>query len=459
MTLDEALQASNRWHQELANQTPTRTFTKIKKENGKIVDPNVVEVFDRETLKKVGLPEKYEGWMIVKLTEENDFEIEADIMGHCLATNNYFYQYEKGYIEIYSLRDASNHPHVTIEIVLPDTVKQIQGKGDKKPKDDYLELVLHWIYKNNFYSNKNQEHDFYIRPGGNESSVLESIDEYLHPYHDEDSADDYGVPLRPITVDEEEFVRNLDIDYIIDTIGRKQSIGLYAEPEFYKTYQDIQDDSKFDELISLVGDLYIRYDIDLLKEITTQSFPLGFNVRQIRNKLKLESVKHELINIISTELDQIGEIENLNFQDKKFGHTFLDLNKMAPEKIDEIAVMPYVRKPARGRAKVGPNGEDIFQEYDGIYDIYPVYFADALYTYMAQNYPMEFYQLAAKIGLKLDLSPVTASSVIEYENRLSDYYRKHHQLSLFDATPGKLEDVQEWVYAFNNKKHRLANKA
>ena len=75
MSLDNALQASDRWHEELANQTSTRTFSKIKKENGQIVDPNVVKVFDRDTLEKIGLPEKYQGWMIVKLTEENDFDI------------------------------------------------------------------------------------------------------------------------------------------------------------------------------------------------------------------------------------------------------------------------------------------------------------------------------------------------------------------------------------------------
>ena len=38
----------------------------------------------------------------------------------------------------------------TIEIVLPDKVKQIQGKGEKRPKDDYLKLVQQWIYQGKY---------------------------------------------------------------------------------------------------------------------------------------------------------------------------------------------------------------------------------------------------------------------------------------------------------------------
>jgi hypothetical protein len=76
MTLDQAMQASDRWHEELANQTSTKTFTKIKKENGQIVDPNVVFIFDKEIIDRSDLSEKYVGWMIVKITEESDFDIE-----------------------------------------------------------------------------------------------------------------------------------------------------------------------------------------------------------------------------------------------------------------------------------------------------------------------------------------------------------------------------------------------
>jgi hypothetical protein len=158
MSLDNALQASDEWHEELANQTTGNKFTKIKKQNGKIVDPNVVMVFDEDIINSLGLSKEYVDWMIVKLTNESDFQLEAGIMGHCLATNRYFDKYEKGGCEIYSLRDESNQPHTTIEIIPPDTVEQIQGKGDKTPKSDYLKLVQHWVRQNNFFSSS-KEHD------------------------------------------------------------------------------------------------------------------------------------------------------------------------------------------------------------------------------------------------------------------------------------------------------------
>ena len=455
MSLDNSLQASDRWHEELASQSSTRTFSKIKKENGQIVDPNVVKVFDRDTLEKIGLPEKYQGWMIVKLTEENDFEIEADIMGHCLATNNYFYQYEKGYIEIYSLRDESNQPHVTIEIVLPDKVKQIQGKGDKRPKDDYLKLVQQWIYQGKYYSNdSSHDHELHFRTGSDENSALESIQEYLNPYFDEESTDDLGVPLRPITVDEDEFVEEFDIDYLIDKIGQKSG-GYYNDPEFYKSSEEINYDA-FEELISFIGEMFIHHDINYLKEYAKETRPLGINQKEIKAKLKIEVVKDHLMTYINEELEQIAYPQSRKFREEDFGparsFNFKDKN---PEEIDEIAMSPYRREPKRGRAKFDEDGEKILKEYDGIYDVYSVYFADELYEYMLKNIPSEFYGLANKIGLNLDLSPVTPSSVVEFNNKYRDFYQgRNRQLELFDTNSNV--SPEKWVYAYNHKKFRLA---
>ena len=455
MSLDNALQASDRWHEELANQTSTRTFSKIKKENGQIVDPNVVKVFDRDTLEKIGLPEKYQGWMIVKLTEENDFEIEADIMGHCLATNNYFYQYEKGYIEIYSLRDESNQPHVTIEIVLPDKVKQIQGKGEKRPKDDYLKLVQQWIYQGKYYSNdSSHDHELHFRTGSDENSALESIQEYLNPYFDEESTDDLGVPLRPITVDEDEFVEEFDIDYLIDKIGQKSG-GYYNDPEFYKSSEEINYDA-FEELISFIGEMFIHHDINYLKEYAKETRPLGINQKEIKAKLKIEVVKDHLMTYINEELEQITYPQSRKFREEDLGparsFNFIDKN---PEEIDEIAMSQYRREPKRGRAKFDEDGEKILKEYDGVYDVYSVYFADKLYEYMLKNLPSEFYGLANKIGLNLDLSPVTPSSVVEFYNKYNDFYQgRNRQLELFNTNSNV--SPEKWVYAYNHKKFRLA---
>lgn len=455
MTLDQALQASDRWHEELANKTSTKTFTKIKKENGQIVDPNVVFIFNKEIIDRTNLSEKYVGWMIVKITEENDFDIEGDIMGHCVGTNNYFDQFQRGAIEIFSLRDESNQPHATIEIDLPDSVQQIKGKGNSRPKDDYLKLIQQWIYQGKYYSkDKTHDHEFYFRSGSDENRALESIQEYLNPYFDEDSTDGLGVPLRPVTVDEDEFVEEFDIDYLIDKIGQKRG-DYYDDPEFYKSSEEINYEG-FEELISYIGDMFIRHDINYLKEYAKESRPLGINQKEVKAKLKIEVVKDHLMTYIDEELEQITEPQSRKFREQDLGPArSFDFKDKNPEEIDDIAMSPYRREPKRGRAKFDEDGEKILKEYDGIYDVYSVYFTDELYEYLLKNLPSEFYGLANKIGLNLDLSPVTPSSVVKFYNKYRNYnHGRNRQLELFDTN----SDVspEKWIYAYNHKKFRLA---
>jgi hypothetical protein len=120
---------------------------------------------------------------------------------------------------------------------------------------------------------------------------------------------------------------------------------------------------------------------------------------------------------------------------------------MSDEQIDELANQPYERNDARNRNEL--------KKYENIYDVYPVHFYNALYTYMRNNMPKEFYDIANKLSINLDVSPVTPSKAIYRETK--DYYQnflsKRHQQKLFT------EGVNDWRYSFNNKKFRLANKA
>ena len=459
MTLDQAMQASNQWHEELANQTTTETFTKIKKENGKIVDPNVAMVFDSELLENIGLSDKYENWMIVKLANKSDFQLESKIMGNCLGQEIWFYKYENGIIEVYSLRDESNQPHASINIELPDTVEQIQGKGNKKPKEDYLKLIQQWIYKNNYYSKqKSFQEDFYFRRGGSEAGALESLEAYFNPYFDEDQTDDYGVPIRPGNVDVETFVRDFDIDYLVDTIGRTTG-QYYNDPEFYKSSKDISNGDDFDKLVEFVGNMFIDYDINLLKDYADQSYPLGMNINRIKNELKIEKVKYDLFWYIDTELDIISDSKSRQFRAQEFGPAQeVNFKNKTPEEIDEIALSPYKRRHTRGDAKLDENGNEILKEFNGIYDVYPVLFVDALYDYMKENLPPKFYELANKIGLNLDLSPVTPSYVVEMNKKQeASTGRKSPQLTLFSTDPSIPDEQKQWVYSYNHKKFRLAS--
>jgi hypothetical protein len=318
-----------------------------------------------------------------------------------------------------------------------------------------LKLIQQWIYQGKYYSkDKTHDHEFYFRSGSDENRALESIQEYLNPYFDEDSTDNLGVPLRPVTVDEDEFVEEFDIDYLIDKIGQKRG-DYYDDPEFYKSSEEINYEG-FEELISYIGDMFIRHDINYLKEYAKESRPLGINQKEVKAKLKIEVVKDHLMTYIDEELEQITEPQSRKFREQDLGparsFNFKDKN---PEEIDDIAMSPYRREPKRGRAKFDEDGEKILKQYDGIYDVYSVYFADELYEYMLKNLSSEFYGLANKIGLNLDLSPVTPSSVVKFYNKYRNYnHGRNRQLELFDTN----SDVspEKWIYAYNHKKFRLA---
>ena len=103
------------------------------------------------------------------------------------------------------------------------------------------------------------------------------------------------------------------------------------------------------------------------------------------------------------------------------------------------------------------------REYDGVYDVYPVHFYKALYDYIRKNLPREFFDLANKLSLGLDLPNITPDYVIErqkqYMGSLGRGGRRGRQLSLFDTEINIPEEEKEWIYAFNNKRYRLAKKA
>lgn len=71
---------------------------------------------------------------------------EGDTMGHCVG--GYCDNVASGKSRIFSLRDAKGEPHVTIE-TRPDgetqSIVQIKGKQNLKPKDEYLPFVQDFV--------------------------------------------------------------------------------------------------------------------------------------------------------------------------------------------------------------------------------------------------------------------------------------------------------------------------
>jgi len=78
------------------------------------------------------------GIRLVRLVGASAFKREGHLMSHCVAS-----YYGKNDIEVYSLRDAKNNPHCTIEIVKnKDSINQIKGKGNGSIHPKYIKYVI-----------------------------------------------------------------------------------------------------------------------------------------------------------------------------------------------------------------------------------------------------------------------------------------------------------------------------
>lgn len=83
-----------------------------------------------------------DGWYMVRLLTPQALDNESAAMQHCVGHGTYDTAVEQGKIVILSLRDTHNNPHVTIEINARDnTVSQIRGKQNARPKADYARRV------------------------------------------------------------------------------------------------------------------------------------------------------------------------------------------------------------------------------------------------------------------------------------------------------------------------------
>lgn len=125
-----AIQTANQWH------------TTIKmEEDREYASHNVVYQFDN-------------GFSIVKLAPE-DCESEGAMMGHCVGGYASLIA-EKG-VEIYSLRDPNNKPHVTIDVERKYVV-QIKGKQNKPPVEKYATMVKEWLKTTGFYYEESEDY-------------------------------------------------------------------------------------------------------------------------------------------------------------------------------------------------------------------------------------------------------------------------------------------------------------
>ena len=275
VSLEEAKQQSEKWHEELAQ--------KEKDESLKYKTHESVYKFP-------------DGWEIVKLSP-SDCSVEGDLMGHCVG--GYSKRVEQGYTQIYSLRDKKNEPHATIEMTIPESpkeidywkiknpsknieedtpkyeeikIQQIQGKGNQEPIDEYKEYIKQW-----FNSLKSQGYEFetmYVE----EDVDVSNFHEFKNQY------DEYGLKKEFDTIggDHTTWFENLkdaykygigqyDYFYKNETIDIFDELLQYAfetnqQDEFNKAIDSFSDwaQEDLDEFISLnyeyIGGFYPQED-------------------------------------------------------------------------------------------------------------------------------------------------------------------------------------------------------
>ncbi len=116
-TFDDAYKASQEWHETLSQD----------------MDQDVEHRDDAQVIHDFK-----NGYKIVDL-QQCDLDAEGNAMGHCVGG----YDLSQGK-KIYSLRDARNKPHATIEIE-DSKVEQIKGKQNEPPIEKYAKMIRGWL--------------------------------------------------------------------------------------------------------------------------------------------------------------------------------------------------------------------------------------------------------------------------------------------------------------------------
>jgi len=210
---DQAVEASDEWHQTVAGQGEGKIYEPTQQSNI-LYGPTWI---DKKTGKEI---KEYKGWTIQNITSENDLATEGNKCSHCVGS--YFSDVERGNLIIVSLRDPSNEPHVTIELSSDgSTVSQIQGKSNNDPKSEYKAMVKHWI----------QNSDNAPKYMGDEDYVSEELDNIFSKYANEPAPEklsdlvhqngEYGLSAQPWG----EWELEKTYDGIIERINRYTRYG------------------------------------------------------------------------------------------------------------------------------------------------------------------------------------------------------------------------------------------
>lgn len=204
---DQAVEASNEWHEFMAAQGEGGAYEPTQQESI-LYGPTWI---DKKTGKEI---EEYRGWTIQNVTSKNDLIAEGNKMDHCVG--GYCDDVARGELSIVSLRDPNNKPHVTIELQgeNQEIAEQIMGKSNSNPKSKYKAMIKHWV----------QNDDNSPQYMGHEDHIGEKIDDMFSKYANEPAPDklydlvhedgEYGLSSPPWGEWELERIYNGIIEYI-----------------------------------------------------------------------------------------------------------------------------------------------------------------------------------------------------------------------------------------------------
>ena len=80
-----------------------------------------------------------------QLMSQKALEREGSLMSHCVGAGSYRVAGPKPTAIIYSMRDANNEPHITVELGVDRTLKQVKGKQNRPPIGKYVPDVVSFL--------------------------------------------------------------------------------------------------------------------------------------------------------------------------------------------------------------------------------------------------------------------------------------------------------------------------
>jgi len=193
---DQAVAASTTWHER--DKYSSGKYDPASKDNI-VHGPQWID-------DKGNIIPQYQGWTIQIVMSENDLEVEGEKMSHCVGS--YYHQVKNEQSIIYSLRDPSNGPHITMETDGSGVeAYQIFGKSNSEPKQEYKTMIANWVeLGNNSPQTFNEEDEplYDIKY----STWQRGFDEMLATIVDEkvSGKNEYGFKSEPVSIDEIEHV-------------------------------------------------------------------------------------------------------------------------------------------------------------------------------------------------------------------------------------------------------------